>query len=389
MPLTIHRGTNISHWLSQSARRGDERRKFFTAADVGRLADWPFDHLRLPVDEEQLWDDAGRPIAEAFDLLDGALDWCAEAGLKTIVDLHILRSHHFNAADKASLFTDPAAAEHLADLWRQLSARLSSRPNDRVAYELLNEAVAPDDEDWNRVATIAFNALRALEPRRTIVLGSNGFNSATTYDRLRIPDDPEMILTFHYYRPMLITHYRAAWWAGGRDYDGPVHYPGRPIADGDLPAAAAVLGDELDQLNQPYDRGRMEADLAQPLAARRRTGLPLYCGEFGVLHTTPTPIRLAWYRDFLAVLADRDIAWANWDYKGGFGLVDADGRPTAIAEVLTAARPSLVSPLPTRRRRGMSDAGGPNDATWFAAGSLHDGTGRGMRRDGAVGACGF
>ncbi|MFW6146409.1 MAG: glycoside hydrolase family 5 protein [Planctomycetota bacterium] len=336
MPLTVHRGTNISHWLSQSARRGEERRAFFTQTDVRRLADWGVDHLRLPVDEEQLWDEAGRPIAEAFDLLDAALDWCRDAGLKAIVDLHILRSHHFNAPDAARLFTDPVAAEHLADLWRQLSARLSGRPNDQVAYELLNEAVAPDDEDWNRVAMIAFQVARDLEPHRTIVLGSNRCNSPTTYDRLRIPDDPETILTFHYYRPMLITHYRAHWWAGGRDYDGPVHYPGRPIAEADLAGARAALGDHLDELNQPYDRDRMAADLAQPLAARRRTGLPLYCGEFGVYHLAPADARLAWYRDFLSVLDNHDIAWANWDYKGNFGLVDADGRPTAIAEVLTA-----------------------------------------------------
>jgi endoglucanase len=336
MPLKLHRGTNISHWLSQSARRGGERRAFFTAADVRRLADWGFDHLRLPVDEEQLWEEDGRPIAEAFDLLDAALDWCAETGLRTVVDLHILRSHHFNAADKASLFTDPAAAEHLADLWRQLSSRLSGRPNDAVAYELLNEAVAPDDDDWNRVAAVAFDAIRDLEPQRTIVLGSNRFNSATTYDRLRIPDDPQTILTFHYYRPMLITHYRAGWCVGTRDYDGPVHYPGRPVADEDLAAVPESMRDQLDELNQPYDRARMAADLAQPLAARRRTGLPLYCGEFGVYHVTPPGPRMAWYRDFMAVLNAHGIACANWDYKGGFALLDAAGRSTGIAEILLA-----------------------------------------------------
>jgi len=332
--VNIHRGTNISHWLSQSARRGDERREFFTREDVRRLAAWGFDHIRLPIDEEQMWDEAGRQIAEAFDLLDAALDWCREAGLKTIVDLHILRSHHFNAADKARLFTDPAEAQRLAGLWRELSDRLSGRPNELVGYELLNEAVAPDADDWNRVAGVAFKAIRELEPKRTIVLGSNRCNSAATFDRLRIPDDGETILTFHYYRPMLITHYRAAWWAQGRDYAGPVQYPGRPIAAENLPDVPASLREHLDELNQPYDRGRMEADLTQPLAASRRTGLPLYCGEFGALHLTPAPARMAWYRDIISVLVAGGIAWANWDYKGGFGLIDSEGRTTGIAEIL-------------------------------------------------------
>lgn len=334
MTLSIYRGTNISHWLSQSERRGDERRGFFTQADVRRVAAWGFDHIRVPIDEEQMWDEAGHQIAEAFDLLDAALDWCREAGLKTIVDLHILRSHHFIAADEARLFSDPAEAQRLAGLWRELSGRLSGRPNELVGYELLNEAVAGDDEDWNRVATVAFKAIRESEPTRTIVLGSNRWNSAATFDRLRIPDDPETILTFHYYRPMLITHYRASWWAQGRDYAGAVQYPGRPIAQENLPDVPEPLREHLDELNQPYDRRRMVADLAQPLAASRRTGLPLYCGEFGAIHLTPTPTRIAWYRDIISVLADHGIAWANWNYKGGFGLIDSEGHSTGIAEIL-------------------------------------------------------
>ena len=82
----------------------------------------------------------------------------------------------------------------------------------------------------------------------------------------------------------------------------------------------------------------MERDLAAPLAVSARTGLRLYCGEFGVLHTVPDPIRQAWYRDLRAVLAQHDIAWANWDYKGGFGLFTAEGKPTAVLDALLGGR---------------------------------------------------
>jgi Cellulase (glycosyl hydrolase family 5) len=90
------RGTNISHWLSQSTNRGVERRTWFTKEDVAFLAGLGFDHLRIPIDEEQMWDQSGKPEIEAFSLLNQALDWCAEYKLNAIVDLHILRSHHFN-----------------------------------------------------------------------------------------------------------------------------------------------------------------------------------------------------------------------------------------------------------------------------------------------------
>ena len=46
------------------------------------------------------------------------------------------------------------------------------------------------------------------------------------------------------------------------------------------------------------------------------------------------PIRLAWYADIMATFKEFDIAWANWDYKGSFGIVTPDGKETGLVEVL-------------------------------------------------------
>ncbi|MBN1249449.1 MAG: cellulase family glycosylhydrolase [Anaerolineae bacterium] len=339
MIFRVKCGTNISHWLSQSTRRGADRRNFFTQADVQRIAEMgggKLDHIRLPIDEEQMWDPDGNRHRKAFELLDAALDWCAAAGLKVIVDLHLLRTHHFLDEEDPLLFADPREEERFAGLWRDLSSHLDDRPTESVAYELLNEAVARDANDWNRVAMAAYHAIREQEPERTIVLGSNWFNQPHTFRELRVPEDDDTILTFHYYFPMFITHYTARWWAGGGSYQGPIHYPGSPIAAEDLalldPAFRAEI--EANDWNRPFGREAMIEDLAQPLAVRAEIDLPLYCGEFGCYDRTPTPLRLAWYRDILAVFDAYDIAWANWDYKGAFGLVDQNGDETPIAEVL-------------------------------------------------------
>ena len=58
----LKRGTNISHWLSQSTRRGKNRAAFFTEKDVTFIASHGFDHIRIPVDEEQLWTEKNEPI---------------------------------------------------------------------------------------------------------------------------------------------------------------------------------------------------------------------------------------------------------------------------------------------------------------------------------------
>ncbi|MDA3873522.1 MAG: cellulase family glycosylhydrolase [Kiritimatiellae bacterium] len=335
MSFTINRGTNISHWLRQNQSRGEIRRAWFTETDVKRIAGWGFDHFRLPIDESQLWLESGEQDSEAFDLMDAALDWAERAGFHVVVDLHILRSHHFNQTREPALFTHEAEVERFTDLWRQLSRRLKPRSTDRVAYELMNEPAARQTRDWNRVAGRVLRILRNLEPERTLLLGSNQGNSVFTFDELAVPDDENLLLTFHYYHPMLLTHHRASWWKEGGDYHGPVHYPGHPLADQDLAGVDEPLRGVLAELNQPYGREAMSRDLAQPLARSKQTGCPLYCGEFGVYNQVPDPLRIAWYRDLLQVFAEHGIAWANWDYKGDFGLVDRQGNPTGIlSEVL-------------------------------------------------------
>ena len=333
--MEINRGTNISHWLSQSTKRGEERRAWFTRADVERIAGWGFDHIRLPIDEEQMWTDNGTRLAEAFELLGNAVDWCEDAGLRVVVDLHILRSHYFNDEGVPALFSEPSARRAFANLWTDLSDFLQGRSNELVAYELLNEAVAPDAGAWNDTWGAAFDAIRALEPERTIVLGSNHFNQYQTFPELDVPEDPNLVLTFHYYNPMFITHYTAKWWRAGGSYAGPIRYPGRPIPDSQHIAIERLKDEGLESENRNFDRGVMKADMSIPRQVADETGHRLYCGEFGCYEQTPGDIREAWYRDIASVFRELEIAWANWDYKGSFGLIDKNGDETGVRAWLT------------------------------------------------------
>lgn len=332
----LRRGTNVSHWLSQSELRGPERRAACTREDVLRVRELGLDHLRLPVDEEQLWRKDGSREEEAFALLLEGLAWCGEAGLAAVVDLHILRSHHFLERSPA-LFADEREAARFAGLWRDLSEALEEQPLDAVAYELLNEPVAADDEDWNRVAAAALAAIRAREPERTVVVGGNHLSNYAHLGGLRVPDDVNLVLTFHYYEPPLLTHYRASWVPETAPYAGPIRYPGSPVPDDELERLPADLRAVVEPANEAYDRARIEADVALPLAMAARSGHPLYCGEFGVLATVPDETRLRWYRDVLDVLDERELAWATWDLKGGFGIF-ARGEPTVVHRALSERR---------------------------------------------------
>ena len=312
----IKRGTNIAHWLSQSERRGNERATFFTEKDIHFIDSVGFDHIRLPIDEEQLWDESGKRYEDAFTLLNNSLEWCQKAGLRVVVDLHILRSHHFNAKEKP-LWTVPAEQDKFISRWKDLSSFLKDWPNGMVAYEFMNEPVADDPEQWNTLLARVADSIRQWEPVRVLVIGSNRWQSANTFDQLKIPaNDPNILLSFHFYEPFYLSHYQASW-TRLKDFTGEINYPGQ-----------IVLNSDSLQHKKVYNRDTLLYMMRKPLHLADSLKLPLYCGEFGIIDKAPNGPKLAWYRDMVSIFEEKGIAYANWNYKSGsFGIVDKDIKP--------------------------------------------------------------
>lgn len=316
----INNGVNISHWLSQSDKRGEERAKYFTREDVAFLAGLGYDHLRIPIDEEQMFDKKGIKDTEAFRLLHNALDWCAEFNLRAVIDMHILRSHYFNDSVKP-LFTDTLAQNRFYDIWRELSGELKKYPNSAVAYELMNEPVADDPEIWNVIVNRCISVVRALEPNRTLVIGSNRWQNYGTVKDLRLPtNDKHIIISFHYYEPFLLTHYQAVW-TNLKDLSVPVHYPGKLVAESDEKAI-----NELGYKNEVWNIDVIERHFKQVLEVAKKHKLKVYCGEYGAINTAPFEDKIRWYRDMTILFTRHGIARANWEYKRDFGIVQ-DGIP--------------------------------------------------------------
>jgi endoglucanase len=320
-PFPIRRGINISHWLSQNPEKGPARNRFFTERDVEFLAGLGYDHIRLPVDEEHLWDEAGNKLPEGFQLLHAAIVWCMKNNMRIVVDMHIIRSHYFNSKDN-SLWTQYSQQEKFVRMWLQLSEELKGYPTGFVAYELLNEAVADNPSDWNNLVDMTVKALRQNEPERKIIIGSNHWQSVNTFHELVLPEgDKNIILSFHFYEPFTFTHYRTSWNAIGK-YSGPVKYPGKIIEDSDLKGLDKNLLTELNRFGKIYNRDTLLKHIQEPIQYAKRHGLQLYCGEFGCFQSVPRADKLRWYADVRYIFETNQIAWANWDYKGGFNIFD-------------------------------------------------------------------
>lgn len=350
--FVIHRGTNLSHWLSQDFG-WQPRAAWLTENDFRFIARAGFDHVRLPLDEKELWRDDGAPNEEAFALVLKAIGWARATHLRVIVDLHTVRSHHFNAVNEGghnTLFTDPKAQQAFFGLWRQLSARLHDQPVDAVAYEIMNEPVAPTHEEWNRLVAFAHAELRQLEPNRVIVIGSNMWQMPQTLPLLKVPaGDRNIILSTHTYSPMMFTHYTANW-VPLKVYTGPVHYPG-PIVPSETQAGLMKSPDLRDLVGNATDDwgpARLAQELEPAIRRARELGLQLYCGEFGCLPTVPRADRLAYYRDLVTTMEANGMAWANWEYKGDFGLFEWHGPNTTTGAPDTELIDALLSGLRPR-----------------------------------------
>ena len=321
-PFEIKRGVNVSHWLSQTQIRGKEREMYVLEKDFAKIADLGFDHVRIPFDEEQMWDKNGQKHKDAFQLLHQAIKWSINHNLNVIIDLHILRSHHFNT-DNKRLWTDPAAQEEFFGFWVQLSEEFKSYPVDKLAYELLNEAVADDPDDWNKLVNKGIETVRSLEPNRKIIVGSNRWQQVYTFKDLKIPEnDKNLILSFHFYEPFILTHYKTSWTGILQNYSGPVNYPGLTVDTSEYENMSEELQERIRQSNVHWDVQKIEDAFTLAKNVATRYGLPLYCGEFGCFPSTPVELRKTYYQDMIAVFNKLDISWTHWNYKNDFPVVD-------------------------------------------------------------------
>ena len=327
----IKRGINLSHWLSQRGENSPAIKDGMSEIDFIRISRAGFDHVRLPIDEEVLWHEDGQMNKDAFSYLHKGIKWALQNNLRVIVDLHIVRTHNFNAGNEGKtnpLWDSPEAQEHFINLWSDLINELKSYPVSDVAYEIMNEPTAPDHDDWNKLVEKAYKLIRGAEKERVVVIGSNMWQGVDTFKYLRVPQGDEFILlSCHFYEPFLLSHYKAGWTEFGK-YQGDVHYPGYLVSK-----------DEYDSYSEadkkltarwtmfPWNKEMLASYLSRAKKIADEKGLNLYCGEFGIYEKAPSEDALRWYRDVIDVFDSMDIAWAKWDYKGGFGVYTSDNQP--------------------------------------------------------------
>jgi len=184
------------------------RANYVREEDIQKIAEWGYDHVRLPFHYKVLWDEeAGAFDESGFALFDEFLEWCREAGLPVIFDMHAApggQSEH-NIADAhgtAELWVGPNAAANQAltiRIWAEVARRYR---DDRlvIGYDIINEPVLPEGVTRAELRDFyvrATEAIRAIDPHHVLFIEGDFF--ANFFDGLTPAFDDNMVWSFHKY----------------------------------------------------------------------------------------------------------------------------------------------------------------------------------------------
>lgn len=323
--MELRKGINFGGYLSQCEHSTLHYQSFISEEDVKTVAGWGFDHIRLPIDCEVFEHEDGSLYAEGIAFVDRFVEWCKNAGIDVVLDLHKAYGYDFNDAgneEKNNLFQSEALKQRFVDLWTYIAKRYGSEKH--VAFELLNEVVEEENADlWNDLIARAMHAIRTYAKESPVIYGGIQWNSARTLKLLVPPEDKNVIYTFHMYEPLVFTHQKA-YWVPDLPPDLEVRYP----ADMDYyKKISEIIGykgkdvsvSKCPEMGVPF----LKEMVQEAVDAAANAGVRLYCGEFGVIDQAPQEDTLRWFEDIMQVFDEYDIHYSLWSYKKmDFGLID-------------------------------------------------------------------
>ena len=272
---------------------------FFADDDAAYLASLGLNHVRVPFNYLHFEDDA-RPFelkASGFVLLDRVIDVCERNGLYAILDLHALPGcqnmdwHSNNPTHHAQFWVHRHFQDRAVHLWEALADRYKRRAA-VAGYNIMNE---PGDATGTRIKPFydrVVAAVRAIDPDHVIFLDGNRYGTEfTAFENADVY--PNTVYAAHDYK------------TPGMVFGGP--YPG---------VTRGVF----------VDRANVEETFLRRTEFMRKTGTPIWIGEFGPVFANDPERDEHKYRllaDQLDIYEAHGASWSIWAYKdiGGEGLV--------------------------------------------------------------------
>ncbi|GAA3738111.1 hypothetical protein GCM10022239_12180 [Leifsonia bigeumensis] len=274
------------------------REAFISEADIQRIAESGFDHVRLPINSRVVQTADGEPIEAGYALIDRVVEWCRRHRLWVLLDLHGAPGGQTgtNIDDsprgKPELFMEERYRRNTVRLWRDLASRYAADTT-VLGYDLLNEPLPNEWQDVYAVELIDLYRdltaeIRSVDPHHLIVY--EGSHWATNWQIFTEVWDENSLLQFHKY------------WSSPD-----------------------------------------EASISTFLETRERLGLPIYMGEGG-------ENTLEWIYTATRLYETHDIGWNFWPWK------KLDTRTSPLSVVPPVRWPEVIGSIGGEARLSTADA---------------------------------
>ncbi len=384
--FSMKRGLNLDQWVTWPGEEqwGDakailpypEWRKFLNENDLKALKTAGFDFLRMPIDPSPFM--SAETTTLRNDLYASVLESARminRAGLKVIVDMHLIPGGGNRGVGMTKVMDDPATFDTYVEIIRKMAHTLAAEDPAQVAFEPMNEPIVDCDSDgtglWPERQKKLFAAARASATRLTLILTGACYSNAASLAKIdprEIPDD-NIIWTFHSYDPFLLTHQGATWAGDFIPYVTGLPYPLTAVPRAELDATLEAIRAKM-KAEAPWARqsgllayldeqvasmdtdekllGVMDAPFTKVEAWAKANGIKpenITLGEFGMIrqeygnpYVMPPKYRAAYVKDMIARAEAHGFSWSVWSFGGAFGIVDAFDGKKAEPAVMDAIR---------------------------------------------------
>lgn len=257
--------------------------------DFAEIAAQGFETIRLPVRWSTHAETSPPYTIDAAWMarVDEVVGQARAAGLRVI-----LNDHHYD-----QLFITPdTETERFIAIWQQVSDHFQNA-DDMVWFELLNEPHNQiDDSNLLSILQPALDAVRATNPTRPVVVGGQNWSGVNSLATLQLPDDPNLVATFHFYDPFPFTHQGASW-----------VNPSPPLG--------TTYGSAADQAELASAVRKVQDFMS-------RTNRPVFMGEYGAFDVVPMDQRVAYYGAVSTAFNDAGVDGCIWGYTNSFSFRD-------------------------------------------------------------------
>tara|TARA_Y100000992_G_scaffold121099_1_gene79367 strand:- start:787 stop:2787 length:2001 start_codon:yes stop_codon:yes gene_type:complete len=180
------------------------RTNYVAQVDIDQIAEWGFNHIRVPFHYKQFYDPTGTETPIGYGIIDELISWCQPHNIYIILDMHCAPGGQnggpiSDSDGTARLWLEEENKELTIQIWREIAEYYSDHTL-IGGYDLINEPVLPGNvtlEEFRQLYIDITEAIREVDNNHLLWIEGNWYG--TDFAGLTPPWDDNMGYSFHKY----------------------------------------------------------------------------------------------------------------------------------------------------------------------------------------------